>query len=99
MPAPSLVESMLSHAVISVFSFSLLFSVHDLPVYNLLPFRVERKVLGIITCCFIVPDLNGLRAITILSIVVIGKPDYILDKNHKGIIPQQYVTVKEQLIY
>ena len=78
MLAPSSVESILSHAVVSVFSFSLFFSAHALPGYNLLPFRVERKVLGVVACCFIVSDLNGLVAITICSIVVIGKLFVIL---------------------
>ena len=75
---PSSIESLSSHAVVSVILFSLLFSMHVLPVYNLLLFWVERKVFSIVTCSFIVSDLNGHMAITICSIVVIGKLFVIL---------------------
>ena len=33
-------------------------SAHALLVYDLLPFRVKRKVLGVVTCFSIVPDFN-----------------------------------------
>ena len=53
--------------------FLLLSSLHAPLVHYLLLFQVERKVFGFVTCFSIVPDFNGLAAVTISSIVIIGK--------------------------
>ena len=72
-PAPSSVKSMCQIVVSAFFILPLLSSAHALLANDLLPFLVKRKVLCVVTCFFIVPDLNGLTAITIFSIVIISK--------------------------
>ena len=72
-PAPSSVKSMCQTDVSAFFILPPLSSMHALLVNDLLPFWVERKVLSVVACFSVVLDLNGLTAITICSIIIIGK--------------------------
>ena len=88
LPTPSSVDLVLSYTVISVLFF-LFSSVHALPVCDMLPFWVDRKVLCVVTRCAVVSNLNGFTAVTIWFIVIIWNMG-VRRISTRGVLAEKY---------